>query len=48
MVGHVVMLKMLQVENAYFGLGLDDEISQRVSECKAVWPGIEVDCGQGM
>jgi hypothetical protein len=29
-----------------FSLGLDAEISQREAECKAVWPGIEKECGK--
>jgi hypothetical protein len=45
---HIVILKMLRVENSYFGLGLDAEISQREAECKAVWPGIDTECGKEM
>lgn len=48
MTAHVVMLKMLRVENSYFSLGLDSEISAREAECKAAWPGIETECGKGM
>jgi len=48
MTAHVVMLKMMRVENSYFSLGLDTEISTREGECKAAWPGIEDECGQGM
>jgi len=48
MTAHVVILKTLGVENAYFALGLNDEISQREAECKAVWPGIERECGKGL
>jgi hypothetical protein len=45
---HVVMLRMLRVENEYFTIGMDAEISEREAECKAVWPGIENLCGRGM
>jgi hypothetical protein len=48
MTAHVVILKMLRVENSYFALGLDSEISQREAECKAAWPGIESECGKGL
>ena len=48
MTAHVVMLKMLRVENSYFALALDSEISQREAECKAAWPGIEKECGKGL
>lgn len=48
MTAHVVILKMLRVENAHFSLGLDAEITQRESECKTAWPGIENECGKGM
>jgi hypothetical protein len=48
MTAHVVMLKMLRVENSYFGLGFDSEVSQREAECKAAWPGIETECGKGL
>jgi uncharacterized protein (DUF4415 family) len=45
---HLVVLKMLRVENVYFALGLDSEIRQREAECKAAWPGIENECGKGL
>ncbi len=48
MTAHVIILKMLRVENSHFSLGLDSEISKLEAECKAVWPGIENDCGKGM
>ena len=48
MTAHVVMLKMMRVENSYFSLGLDSEISGREAECKAAWPGIENECGKGL
>lgn len=48
MTAHVIMLKVLRVENEHFSLGLDSEIAQREAECKAAWPGIEDDCGKGM
>lgn len=48
MTAHVVMLKMLRVENSYFTLGLDSEISQREAECKAAWPGMEQECGKDL
>ena len=48
MTAHVVMLKMLRVENSHFALGLESEITQREFECKAAWPGIENLCGKGM
>ena len=38
MVAHVVMLKVLRLQNAYFALGFDEEIKQRETECKAAWP----------
>jgi len=48
MTAHVVVLKMLRVENSHFALGLDSEIRLREAECKAAWPRIEDDCGKGM
>ena len=48
MTAHVVILKMLRVENSHFSLGLDAEISEREAECKTTWPGIENECGKGM
>lgn len=48
MTAHVVMLKMLRVQNAYFALGFDAEISQREAECKTAWPNVENLCGKGM
>jgi len=43
-----VLLKMLRVQDSYFSLGLDSEITRRETECKASWPGIENECGRGM
>jgi len=48
MTAHVIMLKVLRVENEHFSLGLESEIAQREAECKTAWPGIEDDCGKGM
>ena len=48
MTAHVVVLKMMRVENSYFSLGLDAEISAREAECKVTWPGIENECGKGL
>ena len=46
--GHVVLLKMLRVQDSFFSLGLADEIAEREAECKAAWPGVENDYGKGM
>jgi hypothetical protein len=47
-VGHVVLLKMLRVQNSFFSLGLEDEIAKHEVHCKEAWPGIEKDVGKGM
>jgi hypothetical protein len=41
MTAHVIIVKMMRVENSYFSLGLDSEIESREAECMAAWPGIE-------
>jgi hypothetical protein len=46
--GHVVLLKMLRIQDSFFSLGLAAEIAQREAECKDAWPGIECDFGMGM
>lgn len=48
MTGHVVLLKMLRVQNSYFSLGLESEIRQLEADCKTMWPGIEANFGKGM
>lgn len=48
MTAHVVLLKMMRVEDSYFSLGLGSEISAREAECKTAWPGIEKECGKGI
>jgi hypothetical protein len=40
MTAHVVILAMLRVENDYFSLGLDSEISAREADHKSAWPSI--------
>jgi hypothetical protein len=45
---HVIVLKMLRVQNSYFSLCLDSEISEREAECKVAWPGVEEHCGKGL
>ncbi|HEY2499600.1 MAG TPA: DUF5677 domain-containing protein [Candidatus Angelobacter sp.] len=48
MMGHLLMLKMLRVQDSYFSLGLNSEIKEREAECKDAWPGIENDFGRGL
>jgi hypothetical protein len=47
-VGHVVLLRMLRVQDSFFSLGLSDEIAEREAECKDAWPGVETDYGKGL
>ena len=47
-VAHVVLLKMLRVQNTFFSLGLDEELLHHEAECKAMWPGIEKDVARDM
>lgn len=48
MMGHLLTLKMLRVQDTYFALGLDSEINEREAECISAWPGIEQDFGRGL
>lgn len=41
MMGHLLMLKMLRVQDSYFSLGLDSEIKEREEEYRAAWPNSE-------
>jgi hypothetical protein len=47
-VGHVVLLRMLRVQDFFFSLALENELTRRESECKAAWPSIEGDYGKGL
>jgi len=48
MMGHLLMLKMLRVQDSYFSLGLESEIKEREAECKVAWPGVENDFDRGL
>lgn len=40
--GHGVVLRMLKLQNAYFKLGLDDELAERWRMFPVIWSGAEV------
>jgi hypothetical protein len=40
MLGHQLLLNLIEFQNKYWGLGLDEEISARVQDFLRMWPGL--------